>query len=85
MADKKRVPLTLEEKTMIFQRKEEHPNETWEGIANLFTEKWGRKINKSMAFKCHKQIKEKNLGTESNQADLSELLLPIGKKILAEI
>ena len=57
MADKKRVPLTLEEKTMIFQRKEEHPNETWEGIANLFTEKWGRKINKSMAFKCHKKRK----------------------------
>ena len=28
-----------------------------------------------MAFKCHKQIKEKNLGTESNQADLSRARL----------
>ena len=30
MAHKKRVPLTLEEKKMIFQWTEGHPNETWE-------------------------------------------------------
>ena len=28
MADKKKFPMTLQEKTLIFQRREEHPEES---------------------------------------------------------
>ena len=48
MADKKRVPMTLQEKTLIYQRREEHPEKSWTVISNLFSEKLGRKISRSM-------------------------------------
>ena len=64
MADKKRVAMTLQEKSLIFQRREEHPEESWSVIANFFSVKWGRKLNRSMAFKCHKQIKDQKEKTE---------------------
>ena len=72
MADKKRVAITLQEKTLIFQRREEHPEESWAVIANLFSVKWGRKITRSMACRCHKQIKgQKESGRELNAANMT--------------
>ena len=56
MADKKRVAITLQEKTLIFQRREEHPDESWY-VITIFSVKWSRKVKRSMALKCHNRIK----------------------------
>ena len=88
MADKKRVAITLQEKTLIFQRREEHPEESWSVIANLFSVKWGRKLTKSMVYKCHKHIKgQKESGRELNVANMtrSRLVPAIIMKFEAEL
>ena len=88
MADKKRVAITLQEKTLIFQRRQEHPEESWAVIANLFSVKWGRKITRSMACRCHKQIKgQKESGRELNAANMtrSRLVPAIIMKFEAEL
>ena len=88
MADKKRVAITLQEKTLIFQRREEHPEESWSVIANLFSVKWGRKLTKSMVYKCHKHIKDqKESGRELNVANMtrSRLVPAIIMKFEAEL
>lgn len=88
MADKKRVAITLQEKTLIFQRREEHPEESWAVIANLFSVKWGRKITRSMACRFHKQIKgQKESGRELNAANMtrSRLVPAIIMKFEAEL
>ena len=88
MADKKRVAITLQEKTLIFERREEHPEESWSVIANLFSVKWGRKITKSMVYKCHKHIKDqKESGRELNVANMtrSRLVPAIIMKFEAEL
>ena len=72
MADKKRVAITLQEKKLIFERREEHPEESWSVIANLFSVKWGRKLTKSMVYKCHKHIKDqKESVRELNAASMT--------------
>ena len=88
MADKKRVAITLQEKTLIFERREEHPEESWSVIANLFSVKWGRKLTKSMVYKCHKHIKDqKESGRELNAANMtrSRLVPAIIMKFEAEL
>lgn len=88
MADKKRVAITLQEKTLIFQRRQEHPEESWAVIANLFSVKWGRKITRSMACRFHKQIKgQKESGRELNAANMtrSRLVPAIIMKFEAEL
>ena len=88
MADKKRVAITLQEKTLIFERREEHPEESWSVIANFFSVKWGRKLTKSMVYKCHKHIKDqKESGRELNVANMtrSRLVPAIIMKFEAEL
>ena len=88
MADKKRVAITLQEKTLIFQRREEHLEESWSVIANLFSVKWGRKLTKSMVYKRHKHIKDqKESGRELNVANMirSRLVPAIIMKFEAEL
>ena len=58
MAEKKRVSLTIEQKKQIFERKEQHSEESFATIANFFTENWGRKIDRCMARKWHKLLKD---------------------------
>ena len=55
MAKKKRVTFTIEQKKkQIFERSEQHPEESFATVVNFFTEKWGRKIDRSMARRWHK-------------------------------
>ena len=42
-AEKKRVTFTIEQKKQIFERSEQHPEESFTMIASFFTEKWGEK------------------------------------------
>lgn len=68
--------MTLQEKTLIYQRREEHPEESWTVISNLFSEKLGRKISRSMAYKCHKQLKDRmESGTELNAVSMTRARL----------
>ena len=62
MAEKKRVTFTIEQ----------CPEESFTTIANFFTEKWGRKIDRCMARKWHKLLKdqEKN-GDECNVTEMT--------------
>ncbi len=70
MAEKKRNPWSLQVKIEIFNRKEAHPDESWTVISNFFTEKWDKKINRSMAFKSFRQIKDqKEKGAEFKPAE----------------
>ena len=72
MAEKKRVPFTIEQKIQIFERREQRPEESFATIAKFFTEKWGRKIDRCMVRKCHKQFKDQEKkGAEFNAADMT--------------
>ena len=41
MAEKKRDSFTIEQKKQNFERREQHPEESFATIAYFFTEKWG--------------------------------------------
>ena len=56
MTEKKRDTFTIEQKKQIFERREQRPEESFTKIVNFFTEKWGRKIDRSMARRWHKQL-----------------------------
>ena len=59
MAEKKRVTFTIEQKKQIFERREQCPEESFTTIANFFTEKWGIKIDRTMARRWLNYLKTK--------------------------
>ena len=60
MCDKKsRTKLSVEDKMAMFAYKEEHPNASFTKIAEIFTEKLNKKINRTMALKNYNKIKKK--------------------------
>ena len=58
MCDKKsRTKLSVEDKMAMFAYKEEHPDASFTTIANIFTEKLNKKIDRTMVFKSYRMIK----------------------------
>ena len=52
MSEKKtRNMLSLGDKLAMFNFKLEHPESSFATIANIFSERFGKKINKTMVFK----------------------------------
>ena len=81
--DKKtRLALTLEEKAEIFNHREKNPKVSFEAIGHIFTEKWGKKINKMTAIRSYQIIKtQKENGLEIDGSDKTRLRIR-PKKIL---
>ena len=65
MCDKQsRTKLSVEDKMAMFAYKEEHPDASFTTIANIFTEKLNKKIDRTMVFKSYRMIKKQK---ENNQ------------------
>ena len=74
MCDKKsRTKLSLEDKMAMFAYKEEHPDASFTTIANIFTEKLNKKIDRTMVFKSYHMIKPQVQEKENNQRKLISL------------
>ena len=58
MAEKKRVTFTIQQTKQIFEQREQRPGESFTTIANFFTEKLRRKIDRCMAHKWQKLLKD---------------------------
>jgi len=88
MAEKKRVTFSIEQKKQIFERREQCPEESFTTIANFFTEKWGIKIDRTVARRWHKLFKDQEKkGAEVNAADIvrSRLVPAIVRKFETEL
>ena len=49
--------LTVKEKIMLHDHRIQHPTESFEKIAKIFSEKLGKKINHSVAYRAYNKIK----------------------------
>ena len=68
MCDKKsRTKLSIEDKMAMFAYKEEHPDASFTTIAEIFTEKLNKKIDRTMVFKSYRMIKPQVQEKENNQ------------------
>ena len=57
MSDKRsRTKLSVEDKMAMFAYKDEHPDASFATIANTFTEKLNKKIDRTMVFKSYRMI-----------------------------
>ena len=71
MGDKQtRTVLSVEEKLATFNYKQNRPDETFENIGKIFTERWNKRICKKLAFSSYHLIKtHRENGLEINSAE----------------
>ena len=70
------IRLTLKEKLMIYSHKQEHPSDSFEKIALLFSEKLSKKVCRVMAFRAYKRIKsDKEQGFKFEESEMEMLRL----------
>ena len=86
MSEKKtRNMLSLGDKLAMFNFKLEHPESSFATIANIFSERFGKKINKTTVFENYRKIKKlKEEGFELNETDMMRNRLVPSKRLQFE-